>query len=122
MPRQAGPYNSCQTSGLRSPYRFASAVMSILFKLLLAVAPFLLTALFGWLVMDGHLNFGGGEKDVFLLVPLLLWSLAYLCSFLALWWRRSALGRSIVWSAGLATGFVVVAFFILFGATSIWSR
>jgi hypothetical protein len=86
----------------------------------LAAAPLLLTLLFGWLVMEGNLNLGGGEKDVFLLFPLLLWSLVYLCCFLLLWWRRSALGRTVALSAAIATGLVIAAALILFGAS--WLR
>lgn len=89
-------------------------------RLVLAAAPLLLTVLFGWLVMEGILNLGGGEKDVFLVFPLLLWSLVFLCCFLLLWWRRSTLGRTVALSAGIATGFVVAAALILFGGS--WLR
>jgi hypothetical protein len=84
-------------------------------KLLLAFVPLLLTVIFAWLVMDGYLNFGGGEKEIILAVPLLIWSLVYLCCYLVLWWRRITLGRSIAVSSGLATGFVVIAWVVLFG-------
>jgi len=90
-------------------------MMNVLFRLLLAVAPLLLTVLFGWLVMDGYLNFGGGEKDIFLLIPLLLWSFVYLCCYLVFWWRQCGLGRSVALSSVIATGFVVIAWVILFG-------
>jgi hypothetical protein len=82
-------------------------------RLLLAVAPLLLTVLFGWLTMEGHLNFGGGEKDIFLLIPLLLWSFVWFCTFLTLWWRRSPVGRSLKFSAAIATALVVSAWIIL---------
>jgi hypothetical protein len=84
-------------------------------KLLLAFVPLLLTVIFAWLVMDGYLNFGGGEKEIILAVPLLIWSLVYLCCYLVLWWRRISLGRSMAVSSGLATGFVVIAWVVLFG-------
>ena len=93
--------------------------MSVPIKLLVAVAPVIFTVLFGWLTMEGHLNFGGGEKDVFLLIPLLLWSLVYFCCFLALWRRRWALGRWLGWSAGIATVAIVVARLVLLGASAI---
>lgn len=89
-------------------------------RLLVAAAPLLLTVLFGGLVMEGGLNFGGGEKDVFLVVPMLLWSLVFLCCFLLLWWRQSTLGRAVALSAIIATGFVVAAALILFGGS--WLR
>lgn len=92
------------------------AVMSIPMKLLLGVCPLLLTLLFGWLIIDGYVNFGGGEKEVFLLMPPLVWSLVYLCCYLAFWWRRSTVGRALVLSASFSTVFVVVAWLILFGS------
>lgn len=94
--------------------------MTIPLKLFLAVAPLLLSLLFGWLVMDGHLNFGGGDKEIFLAVPLLLWSLAYLCCYVTLWWRRAPLGRTLALSASIATGFLVIAWLVLLGVA--WLR
>ena len=87
--------------------------MKLLFKLLLAIAPLLLAVLFAWLVMEGHLNFGSGEKEIFLAIPVLLWAFAYLCCYLVLWWRGSELGRCVGLSSGLATGFVVSAWLLL---------
>lgn len=91
-------------------------------KLLLAVTPLLLSLLFGWLVMDGHLNFGGGDKETLLAVPLLFWSLAYLSCYATLWWRRSTLGRTLALSASLATGFLVIAWIALFCVVWLQSR
>ena len=69
--------------------------MTALLALALALAPLGLTVLVAWLIMDGYLSFGGGEKDLFLTLPLLLWSLVYLASYLVVWWRRAALGRAV---------------------------
>lgn len=91
-------------------------------KLLLAVAPLLLSMLFGWLVMDGRLNFGDGDKEVLLAAPLLFWSLAYLCCYVTLWWRRSTLGRTLALSASIDTGFLVLAWLDLFGVVWLQSR
>jgi hypothetical protein len=92
--------------------------MHLLLRLFLAIVPLLITVPFAWLTMEGYLNFGGGEKDIFLAVPLLLWSLVYLCCYLALWWRRSSIGRSVAVSSGLATGVVAVAWaVVLFGVS-----
>jgi hypothetical protein len=91
-------------------------------KLLLAVTPLLLGLLFGWLVMDGHLNFGGGDKEILLAVPVLLWALAYLGCYATLWWRRSTLGRMLALSASFATLFLVIAWLVLFGVVWLHSR
>jgi hypothetical protein len=58
--------------------------------------------------MEGYLSFGGGEKDIFLSVPLLLWSLIFLVSSLIAWWRKSTLRRAAAISAIVATAVVVL--------------
>jgi len=73
-----------------------------------ALLPLLATILFTFLTMQGYLNFGGGEKDIFLSVPLLLWSLVFFVSSLVAWWRKATLGRAAAISAILATGLVVL--------------
>jgi len=80
--------------------------MNIAIRLSVAVVPFLLTFLIAELL-------DGGEKDVFFVVPLLLWSVLFLCCHLVLWWRRFALGRSIAVSAGFATAVVAIAVVVL---------
>jgi hypothetical protein len=95
---------------------------AVMLRVLLAIAPFAFTGLFGWLTMEGHLNFGGGEKDIFLLIPLLLWSLVWFISVLVLWWRRSPVGRSLKLSGAFATAFVVIAWVILFAVSLLKSH
>jgi len=94
--------------------------MRIVGRLLVAVSPLLLTFLFTWLVMEGYLNFGGGEKEIFLAVPPLIWSLLFLLCYLVLWWRGLALGRSVVVSSAIATGLVALAWVVLYGV--MWFR
>ena len=88
--------------------------MIVASRLLIAVGPLLASLLFGWLVMEGHLNFGSGEKDIFLTVPLLLWSGIFLLSELTLWLQGFAVGRSVAVSGGLATGLTALAWVVLF--------
>lgn|GEM_PF-958522 len=94
--------------------------MNITARLLVAVAPFLLTFLFAWLV-SGPLSLGGGEKDILLAIPLLLWSLLFLCCYLVLWWRRFTLSHSITVAAGFATALIVVAWLVLIIALQVLS-
>ena len=83
---------------------------------MVAVTPLSLSILFGWLVAGGHLNLGGGEKDIFLAAPLLLWSLVFLFCYIVLWWRGIPFRRLIVISSAVATVLmVVVTVFMLFG-------
>lgn len=83
-------------------------------RLAVAFAPLLATILFTFLTMQGHLNFGGGEKDLFLSLPLLLWSVVFLFSSLISWWRTIAPGRAAAISAAVATGLVVLLWVCLF--------
>lgn len=92
-------------------------------RLLLALAPLLLAAWFAWrLVAVGDMDFGAGDKDIFYALPLLLWSLAYLCAFLALWWRGWGVARSLVASACIATAFTVIVLLVLLGILWLQSR
>jgi len=84
-------------------------------RLLVAFTPLLLTFLLTWLTMEGHLNFGAGCKDVFLAVPLLIWSLVFFLCHVVLWWRKFTFGRLIAVSCAVATGVVVFAWVALFG-------
>lgn len=75
----------------------------------IAVTPLLSSLVFGWLVMEGHLHFGGGDKDIFLTVPLLLWSGIFLLGKLTLWLQGFALRKSVSIAAGFATGLTALA-------------
>lgn len=87
-----------------------------LVNLMVAVTPLFLSILFGWLVTGGRLNLGGGEKDIFLAAPLLLWALVFLLCYIVLWWRGIPFRRLIAISSAVATVLmVVVTVFMLFG-------
>jgi hypothetical protein len=88
--------------------------MRIMTRILVGIAPLLLTLLFAWLTMEGYLNLGAGCKDIFLAVPMLMWSLAFLVCCTAFWWRGISFRRLIVRSFALATGLVLVAWAVLF--------
>lgn len=78
-----------------------------------ALLPLAATFLFAVLTMEGYLNFGGGEKDIFLVLPLLLFSLIFLLSCLIMWWRGVAHGRAARFSAVVSLSAVVVAWLAL---------
>ena len=109
---RGGDPNAARSSGKRVRPKH------VLLRLFLAIVPLLITVLLTWLTMEAYLNFGSGEKDIFLAVPLLLWSLVYLCCYLVLWWRRFSIARSVAASSVLATGVVAVAWVVLFGLVS----
>ena len=76
--------------------------------------PFLLLPAFVFATAEGILNFGGGEKDIFLAIPLALLAVLYFLTSLVLWWRGMAPGRA-TWLAGLiALGLVIIMWVGLF--------
>jgi hypothetical protein len=65
------------------------------------------------LISDGYLNFGGGCKDIILLIPWLLWTLVYSSFFIVLWIKGRSFGRLIAYSTAGATGVVVLVWIIM---------
>ncbi|MFC1885283.1 hypothetical protein ACFL2O_10990 [Thermodesulfobacteriota bacterium] len=85
-----------------------------LIKLILWLLPISLTPLWGYLIADGHLNFGGGEKDLFLLIPWMVWSFLYMLIFIIGWIRRIKVKLILLYSICGATGILVLGGIILF--------
>jgi len=54
-------------------------------KVFILITPLFLTPVFLFLVSEGVLNFGAGEKDIFLLFPWFFWSVLFLVAGLILW-------------------------------------
>lgn len=86
----------------------------LVLRISIAVAPLLVALAFVWLVLQGHVDFGGGEADIFLVVPPLLWSLLYLLCCLVLWAQGFRLGASVSASAGFATGLTALGWVVLY--------
>ena len=93
-------------------------MIAFLGKLTLCLLPMLLTPIWGYLISDGYLNFGGGEKDLFLLIPWIVWSLIYLLIFIIAWIKRIKIKRILLYSVGGATGILALAWVVLF----LWSN
>jgi hypothetical protein len=85
-----------------------------LVKLLIAFIPLLLTPLLGLLIAEGLLNLGGGEKDLLLLIPWLLWSLLFLVAYLFFWWRGLTVGKSSAYALLVPTLLLLVAWITLY--------
>ncbi len=90
------------------------AILRTVFRVFLGVLPLGLTPLLGWLIAEGVLNFGGGEKDLLLLLPWLLWSLIYLAAFITLWVKRFSLPAALLWSLAVPTAALAVLFVALY--------
>ena len=83
-------------------------------KLILWLLPISLTPLWGYLIADGYLDFGAGEKDLFLLVPWMFWSLMYMSIFITGWIRRTKIKFILLYSFCGATGILVIIGLLLF--------
>ena len=87
-----------------------------IFRLILSIVPLALTPLLGFLIAEGYLNFGGGEKDLFLLIPWMVWSVVYFVLFLILWRRRFSIKKGCDYAAVGAT----VALALIYVVILIW--
>ena len=89
-------------------------MINFLGKLILCLAPMLLTPVWGYLIADGYLNFGGGDKDLFLLVPWVVWAFIYLLIFLVAWIKRRSIKVMVLYAVGGASGLLAAAWIVLF--------
>ncbi len=89
----------------------------LILRLILCILPLALTPLLGFLIADSYLNFGGGEKDLLLLIPWMIWSLVYFVLFLVFWRRKLSIKRGCGYAAAGATWVLVVIYLVLL----VWS-
>ncbi len=82
-------------------------------RLLTAATPLALTPLWLHLIGNGTLDFGSGDKDIFILVPWVIWSLFYFLSCMVLWGRGVKLGRAAALAGTIASALLLVAFLLL---------
>jgi hypothetical protein len=80
----------------------------------ICVLPLALTPVWAFLIADGYLNFGGGEKDLLLLIPWLLWSFLYLVFFIISWLKHLPLKLGVIYSAGGATVMLGLIWLVMF--------
>lgn len=98
--------------------------MESLRRLAVALFPLATVPVLFFLVADGYLNFGGGEKDLLLVAPFALWALLFAISSLWLWARRWPLSRATARSAlvGFAGVLLVGALLVAAGQLGIAGR
>jgi hypothetical protein len=77
-------------------------------RLVLCILPFGLTPLIALLIAEGYLNFGGGEKDLLLLIPWIIWSFIYLILFIVQWIKGAKIKKTIFFASGGATALIVL--------------
>ena len=93
-------------------------------RVALSLVPLALTPVFAYLLSHGDVNLGGGEKDVIVLIPWLLWSLVFAVSSWVFWWRgldlRISARRAAL--AGLAGLAIAVLALLLYGTLGLVRR
>jgi len=90
--------------------------MQTLAKLAVGLVPLALTVLCAALLMEGVLNLGGGEKDIFLAIPLLVWSAAFFVTYLVTARGQTVRAlRPLGKAALVATGLLAIVWALLFG-------
>jgi len=82
-------------------------------KLALCLLPLGLSPLWVFLIAEDYLSFGGGEKDLFLLIPWLVWSILYAIIFAVCWAKGMPTKRLLAYSAGGAAVLVVLLWVVL---------
>jgi hypothetical protein len=88
-------------------------VLKFLTKMAACLAPLAITPLLAFLISEDYLSFGGGCKDIILLIPWLVWSAAYALIFIVLWIKKYSFGRMVAYSIAGATGVIALAWIIL---------
>jgi hypothetical protein len=81
--------------------------------LLATLWPWPLVMVFFYATAEGYLNFGGGEKDIVLVLPLALLALIYSVCCLVMWWRGRPLAQCIRRSLAIAFATVLVLWLAL---------
>ena len=97
----------------RLPLSSSSMMMNRLIRIATAILPLALAPLLLWLIAGGHIDLGGGEKDLVWILPWVLWSLVFAVSCFVLWWRGWTHARSLRRSALIGFGSVLLAGIIL---------
>lgn len=92
----------------------------IFLRLGLSLLPLGLTPLMVHLIGHGYLNFGGGCKDVVIIIPWMLWSLIYLIISLVCWRKQWSIAKAMAYSVSGATGMLVLLFLVLLVGSSAW--
>ena len=69
-------------------------MQKVFIKIIILIIPLLVTPLWAFLLAEGIINLGGGEKDLLVLIPYLFWSLLYLISGVIFW--KHSMRRMII--------------------------
>ena len=95
-------------------------MMRIVLRLILSLLPLGLAPLMLHLIGYGYLDFGGGCKDVVMIIPWMVWSLIYLIISLVCWRKQWSIAKAMAYSVSGATGMLALLFLVLLVGSSAW--
>ncbi|RDE19402.1 hypothetical protein DV711_10920 [Motiliproteus coralliicola] len=90
------------------------AIDSRITQAVLAALPLLLSPLLLFALAEGWLDFGGGEKDVLLVLPYLILTFTFFCCSLVLILKRWPLSRWVKRSAALSFGLLLLLWIVAY--------
>lgn len=87
---------------------------------LVSIVPLALTPLLVWTISEGYVDLGGGEKDLIMVLPWMVWSVFFAGAFLIASRKGHSIGASSLRAAGWATGLIVCLWLLLWVAARDW--
>jgi len=87
---------------------------NILLRIVICILPTSLTPLWAYLIAEGFFNFGGGEKDLLLIIPWMAWSFIYMTIFIVTWTKKIAIKKGILYSIGIAASGIAVIWIVMY--------
>lgn len=88
-------------------------------RVFVALIPLGLTPGLFWLIAEAYLNLGGGEKDIVLIIPWMLWSVVYGAAFV-FESRRVTVAKAVLRGVCWATGLLLALFAALYLLSQGW--
>jgi len=95
-------------------------MMRIFLRLALSLLPLGFAPLLVHLIGSGYLNFGGGCKDVLMMVPWIIWSLLYLIISIVCWRKHWSIARGLAGSVIGAAAILALLFLVLLVGNLAW--
>lgn len=91
-------------------------------QVVLALLPLLLTPVLGYVLAEGVLNLGGGDKDILWAFLWAIWSVAFAASSIFLISRNWAVDKWALRSTLASTGLMLVLWLLAFAVGNLWVR
>ena len=89
-------------------------------RIAVSLLPLALTPAIIWLLAEGYVSLGGGEKDLIIALPWLVWSIFFAAAFLIGSRRGLPISKAGLRALGWATGLIVLLWILLWILMSDW--